>query len=528
MRVNKFCHLGAGYGVSFLFLVLVFAVSAEVHLPAVFGDHMVLQQGQRNPVWGWGKPGEKVSVKIAGQIHQAIAGEDGRWQVLLEPLPAVGPYQLEVAGENKLTFKDVVSGEVWVCSGQSNMQMALASCNDADLEIRTAQYPDIRLITVPQTGTQHAQRDFDGRWELCSPDTVANFSAVGYLFGRTLHQSLNVPIGLIDNSWGGSSAEAWVPRDILAADVNYGPLLERWQETEAKADLAGPMEDFEKQLAEWDQTVARARAQGQEIPRRPRAPGPGRNELAGQHRPGNLYQGVLKPILGYGIRGVIWYQGESNAGRAYQYRDLFSLMIDVWREHWGQGDFPFYWVQLADFMEEKPEPAESAWAELREAQTMTMSRLKHTGQAVIIDIGEGRDIHPRNKQGVANRLARWALAENYGMDIPYRSPIYKSMEIKDGKVLLTFDHAGSTLYSFDTKEPVGFAVAGEDRNFVWAQARIVGKNLVEVWSDSVKEPVAVRYAWADNPVCNLQSREGLPVTPFRTDDWPGVTMNNKR
>ena len=237
---------------------------------------------------------------------------------------------------------------------------------------------------------------------------------------------------------------------------------------------------------------------------------------------------MLKPTIGYGIRGAIWYQGESNSGRAYQYRDLFPLMIQSWRDEWGIGDFPFYWVQLADFMGEKAEPSDSAWAELREAQTMTMSKLPNTGEAVIIDLGEANDIHPKNKQGVALRLARWALARDYGVKVAHHSPQYKSME-KDGKkIVLTLDHVGNGLRTFDVAEARGFAIAGADKKFVRAQAKLVGNNKVEVWSDEVSEPAAVRYAWADNPVCNVYSKDGLPLTPFRTDDWPGVTANNKK
>ncbi len=237
---------------------------------------------------------------------------------------------------------------------------------------------------------------------------------------------------------------------------------------------------------------------------------------------------MLKPTIGYGIRGVIWYQGESNAGRAYQYRDLFPLMIQSWRDEWGIGDFSFYWVQLADYLPEKSDPGDSSWAELREAQTMTMSKLPNTGEAVIIDLGEGRDIHPRNKQDVAKRLARWALARDYGLsNIPYHSPQYKSMEKQGTKIVLSIDHVGSGLYTFDTQNPVGFATAGEDKKFVWADAKLVGNDKIEVSSNKVAEPAAVRYAWADNPVCNVYSREGLPLTPFRTDDWKGVTADAK-
>jgi sialate O-acetylesterase len=250
--------------------------------------------------------------------------------------------------------------------------------------------------------------------------------------------------------------------------------------------------------------------------------------MKGNFRPGNIYNGVLLPTIGYGIRGVIWYQGESNAGRAYQYRDLFPLMIQSWRDLWHEGDFPFYWVQLADFLNEKTEPADSMWAELREAQTMTMSKLSHTGEAVIIDLGEGKDIHPKNKQGVAMRLARWALARDYGVSVPCQSPTYKSMEKQGNKIILTFDHVDGGFRPFDVKEPRGFTIAGSDRKFHNAQAKLAGPSTIEVWSEKVSAPVAVRYAWADNPICNLYSSAGLPATPFRTDDWPGVTVNNKK
>jgi sialate O-acetylesterase len=330
-----------------------------------------------------------------------------------------------------------------------------------------------------------------------------------------------VPVGLINDSWGGSACEAWIRRDLLAADSKYAPLLQRWEQTEKvyPRDKA----EYASKLAAWRGEATKARSEGKQPPRRPRDPD---EVMRGNSRPGNIYNGVLKPTIGYGIRGAIWYQGESNADRAYQYRDMFPLMIKSWRDEWAQGDFPFYWVQLADFLPEKPEPQESAWAELREAQTMTMSRLPHTGEAVIIDIGEGRDIHPRNKLNVGLRLARWALARDYGIPVAHQSPTYKSMEKHGNKVVLTFDHVGSGLHSFDVLEARGFAIAGSDRKFVWAKAQVTGPNKIEVWSDQVAEPVAVRYAWADNPVCNLFSAEGLPATPFRTDDWPGVTINN--
>ena len=334
---------------------------------------------------------------------------------------------------------------------------------------------------------------------------------------------MNVPIGLVDNAWGGSACEAWVERGLLKKDGRFDELLARWEKEEANIPTA--MAAHEKRMKAWREKVKAARAEGNRPQgRAPRSP---ESRMKGQHRPGNLYNGVLKPTIGFGIRGAIWYQGESNASRAYQYRDLFPLMIQSWRDDWKQGDFPFYWVQLADFRGEVADPQESDWAELREAQTMTMSKLKNTGEAVIIDVGEGRDIHPRNKQVVGMRLARWALAKDYGMEITHQSPTYESMEAKGNKVTLTFDHVGQTLYTFDVREPVGFTIAGADKKFYNAKAQLKGRNQVVVWSDKVSEPVAVRYAWADNPVANLFSREGLPATPFRTDDWPGKTANSR-
>ncbi|MCA9066538.1 MAG: sialate O-acetylesterase, partial [Planctomycetaceae bacterium] len=325
------------------------------------------------------------------------------------------------------------------------------------------------------------------------------------------HQTLDVPVGLIDNSWGGSACEAWVRRDLLEGVELYAPLMERWKQTESTYDHDAAVSNYEKALAKWQET-----RKGN----RPQAP---RNPLTGQHRPANLYNGVLKPIIGYTIQGVIWYQGETNAGRAYQYRELFPLMIQSWRDEWKQGDFSFYWVQLADYRAERSEPADSDWAELREAQTMTMSKLANTGEAVIVDLGEAEDIHPRNKQDVAKRLARWALAKDYGLEIVYRSPIYKSMTVEGSKIIVKFDHTGGGLDTFDVRDPIGFTVAGNDQAFVKASARIVDQETIEVWSEEVSAPVAVRYAWADNPVANVQNKEGLKLTPFRSDEWPGVT-----
>ena len=485
---------------------------ADVTLPNVFGEHMVLQRSQKNKVWGKAAAGEEVTVSIASQSHKAKAGANGTWSVMLDPLEVGEPLTLTVKGKNEIKFGDVLVGEVWICSGQSNMQWSVNSSNDADLERATAKHPKLRMINFPNIGVQEPIWTHpDRKWQVCTPESVGGFSAVGYFFARQLQRTLDVPVGMINNAWGGSACEAWVNRDLLTKTPSMRPLIERWMLTEKSfADLSAKTdlnEDQKKQLAGLQ------------------------NQMRGNARPANIYNGVLSSHIGYGIRGAIWYQGESNAGRAYQYRDLFPLMIQNWRDEWGQGDFPFYWVQLADFLGEKPEPGDSSWAELREAQTLTMKRLKNTGEAVIIDIGEGKDIHPKNKVDVGRRLARWALAETYKVaGIPCRSPLYKSMEKSDNRIVLTFDNvapAANGWRPFDVNEPRGFAIADTDKKFVWASAKILPDGRIEVWSDKVKEPVAVRYAWADNPVVNMYSSAGLPLTPFRTDDWPGVTIDAK-
>jgi len=482
--------------------------AADVSLPNVFSNSMVLQRGQPNAVWGKASPDEKVSVTIDSQKHDVVADDAGLWKVMLEPMTVGEPKELVVTGKNEIRLTDILVGEVWVCSGQSNMQWTVSNSTDFAVEAVAANFPEIRMINFPQVGVQEPVWSHDSRsWMVCSPQTVGGFSAVGYFFARQLHQTLGVPVGMVNNAWGGSACEAWINRDRLEKDPQYAPMIDRWVKMDTRfEELSSLATRDEKQNAELQNLM---------------------KQMTGNQRPSNIYNGVLKSHLGYGIRGAIWYQGESNAGRAYQYRELFPLMISSWRDEWGQGQFPFYWVQLADFMAEKAEPSDSAWAELREAQTMTMSKLPHTGQAVIIDIGEGKDIHPRNKVDVGKRLARWALANEYGLAIPFRSPEYKAMEVTDGKAVLAFDHVGNGWRTFDVAEPIGFTIAGEDKKFVNAKAKILKDGRVEVSAESVTNPVAVRYGWADNPICNLYSLSDLPLTPFRTDDWPGITAEAK-
>lgn len=501
--------------------LLVSSVRAELRLPAVIGDNMVLQQKQVNRLWGWDAPGTTVTVTFAAQRKRATADAKGRWTVALDPAPASAqPATIRFEGTTTREVSNVLVGEVWLCSGQSNMEFSVAQAHDGDLEVAAAKFPAIRLITVAQVGTQELQDDFAGRWEECSPQTVGSFTAVGYYFGRVLHEILGVPIGLIDNSWGGSKCEAWVQRDLLEQDARFQAMLARWRQIEATYDFNKAQAEYETLLAKWQSAAAQAEGAGRPSTPRPKPP---RNPLTGQARPGNLFAGVLHPIIGYGIKGVLWYQGEGNAERGYEYGYLFPLMIQNWRDAWQQENLPFYWAQIADVRPERPEPGESDLAELRESQTKTMAKLRHTGQAVIIDLGEGNDVHARNKQDVAKRLARWPLAKDYGMRLAHRSPEFKAMRVQEEKAVLTFDCFGSSLRTRDVNEARGFALCGSDRKWVWANATIDGAERVTVSSPKVAHPIAVRYAWADNPVCNVYSREGLPLTPFRTDDFPMIT-----
>jgi sialate O-acetylesterase len=490
---------------------------ADVKLPAIIGSNMVLQADMKAPIWGWADPGEKVTVTLGDQKAEATADKDGQWQVRLEAMKAgAGPLEMTVAGKNTLKLGNILVGEVWICSGQSNMAMSVKASRDPDKEISEAKYPKIRLFKVANVTSDTPLTDVKGQWEECSPETVPAFSAVGYFFGRDLYKALGAPVGLVHTNWGGTPAEAWTSREGLESEPTLKPISERHQQS--LAGYVAAKEDWEKakdkRMAEWEKAAQKAKADGKAAPRKP---GPPSAPGTGAGRPSCLYNGMIAPLIPFGIRGAIWYQGESNAGRPMEYRKLFPAMITDWRKHWGQGEFPFLFVQLANFMARKADPADSNWAALREAQTLTLA-LPNTGQAVIIDIGDGKDIHPKNKQDVGKRLALAAQAGTYGKDVVYSGPMYESMKVEGDKVRLRFKHVGSGLVAKGDKL-TGFAIAGEDRKFVWADARIDGDTIV-VSAKDVARPVAVRYAWADNPDCNLYNKADLPACPLRTDDWP--------
>ncbi len=503
-------------------LTLLSATSyADVRLPAIIGDNMVLQGGDRVALWGWADPNEQVNVSVSWHktAWTVQADNAGRWMFRITAPEVGGPYEMTLEGKNTVTVKNILVGEVWVGSGQSNMQWSVRQSADAEQEIAAAKYPKLRLFAVERTVAETPQSDCKGKWVECSPETVGDFSAVAYYFGRELHKQLDMPIGMIHTSWGGTPAEAWTSRAMLEENPAFEPILKRYEDAVAVYPKA--IISYKERMEKWNEAVKEARAAGKPAPGRPGEPlGPGH-----PHSPAGLYNAMIAPLVPYAIRGAIWYQGESNAGRAYQYRELFPAMIKSWWDSWDRGDFPFLFVQLANFRDVKDEPGDSDWAELREAQLLTLS-LPNTGMAVIIDIGEAKDIHPKNKQDVGRRLALWALAGTYGKDVVYSGPICRSTEKAGNKIILHFDHVDGGLVSRDGEPLEGFAVAGADRKFVWAEAKIEG-NTVVVSSEKVADPVAVRYAWADNPVCNLYNKAGLPATPFRTDAWPGVTVNNK-
>lgn len=658
-------------------------VQADVKLPAIISDHMVLEKSERVPIWGKADPGEDVVVSLAGQTVKTQAGADGKWSVTLD-LKGVGPgpFEMTVQGKNKLTLADVVVGEVWVASGQSNMEWVVNNTIGAEAEIAGSANPLLRHFLVKKAAVPATLDDTQGAWVSASPETTAGFTAVGYYFGKKLQSELKSPVGIINTSWGGTPSEAWTSAEALATVPELKATSERlWAEA---ASYPAAKEEYLKNMGAWLKETARedkpvqdaAAFAGADIstdgwtkvkipglveaaglpktgavwlrkeitmptaadvalnlpidgydsiywngdllaqttyqspagPNGVRRGGPlnipaakvraGKNVLAirmyapagpakisGEPKAGPmsltgewlakaeyefpaldqkaaaaapqapkvpmapqntsafLFNGMISPILPYAISGAIWYQGESNAGRAVQYRTAFPLMIADWRKQWGQGEFPFYFCQLANFQAKSPEPGDSAWAELREAQSLTLKHPK-TGQAVLIDIGEASDIHPRNKRDVGERLARIALAKDYGQSVPYSGPVYESMKVENGKARLTFSSATGGLVATPLAEkhvvkslanetaPLvrnspasqleGFAICGEDKVWVWADAKIDGDDVI-VWSDRVPSPVAVRYAWANNPTCNLANGAGLPASPFRTDSFPATT-----
>ncbi len=441
------------------------SASAAVKPHGLFTDNIVLQQGMRVPVWGTADDGEKITVQMQDQQVSTTAS-GGKWIVHLSNLKPGGPFDLTITGTNTIQLKNVLVGEVWICSGQSNMEWPMKASRHPEKDIAEANHPNIRLFFTPKTpmSTPHTgQWKGPTTWLECNPDNVEKFSAVGYFFGRDLHKARNVPIGLIQCAWGGTEAERWTSAKVLEGLVASKTVTPR------------------------------------------------------QKQPSDLYNGMLSPLIPFAIRGAIWYQGESNADRAYQYETLFSGMIKNWRDDWHQGDFPFLFVQLAPW----DQPKTPTWPELREAQLRTAQTVKNTAMAVITDFGDPKDIHPKDKDPVGARLALCARAIAYHEKIVYSGPEYTAMKVEGDKAVLSFKHLGGGLTVKGDKLS-GFTIAGADKKFVPAEATIAGDTVV-VHSPMVSRPDAVRFGWANYPIVNLYNRAGLPASPFRTDDYPMIT-----
>lgn len=635
-----------------LAMPLFFATSAaraEVSLPYILSDNMVLQRDVPLTLWGWAKPGEKVTVLLQGQQVSAKTNAAGEWKVKLNPLAAGGPFELTIKGRNTLVLKNILAGDVYVCSGQSNMEWPLSQSRNWPADKSLTQNERIRLFYVPkQISATPLSNTKEARWEVCSEKSAAVFSAVGFYFGLNLNRQLGIPIGLINSNWGGTDIETWTSLETMYADKDYTAVIDRMKaanldelakeaeqkqkEWERKVEQEDPGMTEKWYLAEtaatgwsgmklpqtwegaglpgldgvvWfrkeiivsgenagkeailslgpiddnDETWVNGEQVGKtsqyDLPREYKIragllkaglnviavkvidtgggggvwgtdrqmqlvfgaeamalagdwmyrvglnlPAPGQASGPNSY-PSLLYNAMIHPLINFAIKGAIWYQGENNAGQFVKYRELFPAMIRDWRTKWNIGEFPFLFVQLANYMEPAATPQEnSSWAGLREAQAMTLS-VPSTGMAVIIDIGEAKDIHPRNKDDVGYRLALAALKVAYGRNLVYSGPVFKGMSVSGNEVILTFDPAGSGLIAKDRYGYLkAFMVAGSDRKFVWAKARIAEGNKVVVSAPGVPAPVAVRYAWADNPDdANLYNLEGLPASPFRTDNW---------
>ena len=523
---------------TFILLLLSAAVAnAQVKMAAIFSDHMVLQRSMPVPIWGTAAPTKPVTVTLTGasghQEKTGVTDEQGHWSVTLDPLIAGGPYEMTVQSGDTVTVHDILVGEVWVGSGQSNMELPIELTQNGTMEIASANDPQLRLIKVNRLIIEKPDKDLKGNWVVCTPENLGpkpatattratpGLSGLCYYFGRNLRQKLNVPVGVIDSSFGGSPAEMWITAEGMRNDPALKKVADRWDQLIAAhpADQAR----FDAENVVWQKAVETAKATSQPAPPHPK--------WIEEYRYGGMYNGMIAPLIPFSIRGMIWYQGESNARDFDTYRELFPQLIRSWRSAWRRDDLPFIFVQLAGYGSSRSEPTDSNWARLRDAQTAALA-LPFTAMATAADIGEP-NIHPKNKQELARRLALCAEAVAYGQDVQYQGPTLAGMKVEGAKIRIHFDHAdGLSAESMPARlgnvpaVPAGeasqFSIAGPDRNFVFANAAIDGHDVV-VWSDAVLSPVAVRYAWAENPICNLCNSAGLLAAPFRTDGWPVST-----
>lgn len=515
------------------------AARADVKPHPLFTDNMVLQRDAKVPVWGTAEPGEKVTVTLARRDNTkvgpatATADDKGRWRADLPPTPAGVGFVLGVHGNNDVTFTNVAVGDVWIGSGQSNMEWAVNISGDPEKVKAASKNPNVRLFTVGRrTATEPVDDQADmkhlGKWVTAGPDTVGQFSAVLLHFGQHLQKELDVPVGLIHTSWGGTPAQAWTSAEALAAvpELKHyadaakaaGPALAK---AKTEYDPAKAKAAYQEALKKWEAVAAKAKEGKKSFPPKPQPPAA--PTAVNPHTPASLYNGMIHPLLPFAIKGAVWYQGESNAGNAEEYRVLYPTMIQDWRKRWGT-DFPFYGVMLAPF--NAGNPTGTNWPELREAQYLATKKLKNVGIAVITDAGDPTDIHPKDKQTVGKRLALSALAQTYGKDVEYRGPEFKAVKFDGDKAVVTFDHIGGGLVA-KGDELTEFTIAGEDKEFHPAKAEVQGDTVV-VSSDKVSKPVAVRFAWRNYHTPNLFNKAGLPAVPFRTDDFPLTSRGGKK
>ncbi|VTR98472.1 sialate O-acetylesterase [Tuwongella immobilis] len=492
-------------------LLMALPVSAAVKPASLFSTHMVLQQEMPVPIFGTAEPGESVTVSIHDQKKTVKTDAQGKWSVTLDPLKpskASKPTTMTIAGSNTITIDDVLIGEVWLCSGQSNMAWTVARSRDFEAEKAAAKNPQIRMFLVTSGAAATPQTECKGSWIVCSPETVGGFTAAGYFFAKELYPQLKRPIGLINSSVGGTPVEAWTSQAAMDRTPEIKPVLERWQQSEANYNPEKAKAAFETQLKRYEELAKQGKAPANK-PRLQLQPS------KSPQYPAVLYNGKIAPLERYAIRGAIWYQGENNAGSPHPhlYGKQLELMISDWRARWGQGDFPFAWVQLPNFQ------TAAQWPILREQMLQTL-KVPQTGMAIAIDVGDPKDIHPTNKQPVGSRLAYWALATVYGQKRAYSGPIPTTNRVEGDSIVVNFDHANDGLKLLDRSES-GFEIAGADQVWHAAEAKVVAPNSVVIRSKAVAKPVAVRYLWANNPTATLFNGADLPATPFRTDTWDG-------
>jgi sialate O-acetylesterase len=502
---------------------------AELSVPHFFSDHMILQRERAAAIWGKADAKAEVAVSFKGKTATTQAAADGKWRAQIETgaADANGAVLTISAGADKLEIKDVLVGEVWFASGQSNMFYTMNRSPEYAGLIAESKYPALRMFNAPLVTAAENQDDIEGVWQASTPETVPGFSAVAFFFARKLHLELGIPVGVIKSAWGGKPVETFTSREALNTLPGTKALVDAMLKDEAGYDQAKAEAAYATKLEQWKATMAAAKGKTAEerkrLPKKPEAP---KRPLLTEGKPGVLFAAMIHPFTGYTMRGAIWYQGEGNAkAGAVPYDQTLPLMINDWRKRWND-EFSFYYVQLASYRSASTEPGvPDPWALCQDRMRLVLETTPKTGMAITNDVGEANDIHPKNKKDPGERLARWALAKDYGKELVYSGPLFKSSAVKDGAIRVTFDQSGTGLKSRDGGALKRFEIAGAGKVWHWADVKVDGADSVLVSSPEVKQPAAVRYAWASNPEgANLINSEGLPASVFRTDDWDDVEV----